>query len=241
MSRRAPVGVFDSGMGGFGVAAAIRRLLPHESVLYLGDTAHRPFGPRSATEVAEYAQAAEAFFAREGAKAWVIACNTASVVASELEGRLPVVEMVAPAVESAARLAPASLALLGTLGTIRSGVYQRALAQRLPSVRVVAQACEEALRLAEAGGGDDPARLRALLAECLSAAAGCEATILGCTDFTCVRPVLEEVNRGRTLLIDPAEAAVKCAERQVAGLPSELQHQTIGEAQRRPRAEQFQR
>src|SRR5947199_40062 len=78
-----------------------------------------------------------------------------------------------------------------------------------PPVRVVAQACEEALRLAEAGGGDDPARLRALLAECLSAAAGCEATILGCTDFTCVRPVLEEVNRGRTLLIDPAEAAVE--------------------------------
>jgi glutamate racemase len=208
MNRASPIGVFDSGLGGFGVAAIIRSLLPAESILYLGDIAHRPFGPRPGAEVADYTRAAEAFFAREGAKAFVIACNTASVVASDLAGLLPAVEMVAPAVELAAASAPGSVGVLGTLGTIQSGAHQRALAAALPAARVVAEPCEAALRLAEAGGGDDQARLRALLADCIDAVAGCDVTILACTDFTCVRPVLDEVNGGRTTLIDPAEAAV---------------------------------
>ncbi len=208
MTAAAPIGVFDSGMGGFGVAAFIRSLLPAESILYLGDVAHRPYGPRPAAEVAGYTRAAEAFFRREGAKAFVIACNTASVVASELPGLLPTVEMVAPAVQLAAAGAPSSVGVLGTLGTIQSGAYQRALAAALPKADVVAEPCEDALRLAEAGGGDDRARLRTLLAECIDAVERCEVTILACTDFTCVRPALDEVNSGRTALIDPAEAAV---------------------------------
>jgi glutamate racemase len=209
MSSSAPIGVFDSGLGGFAVADFIHRLMPSESVLYLGDVAHRPFGPRPAADVAEYTRAAEAFFAAESAKAFVIACNTASVVASELHGLLPVVEMVEPAVAAAAALQPASVGVLGTLGTVRSGAYQRALSAALPGASVVAQFCEEALRLAEVGGGDDPALLRSLLAECVDAVAGCEVTILACTDFTCVRPVLDAVNRGRTTVVDPAEAAVR--------------------------------
>ena len=209
MSAQAPVGVFDSGLGGFGVAAFVRRQLPRESILYLGDVAHRPYGPRPAVEVAERTRAAEAFLAREGAKAFVVACNTASVVAGELRGLLPAVEMVGPAVEEVAGLAPQSVGVLGTLGTVRSGAYQRALAAALPSAAVVAHPCEEALRLAEVGGGDDPERLRTLLRECLDAVQGCEAVILACTDFTCVRPALDEANDGRTRLVDPAEAAVQ--------------------------------
>lgn len=209
MSSSAPIGVFDSGLGGFAVADFIHRLMPSESVLYLGDVAHRPFGPRPAADVAEYTRAAEAFFAGEGAKAFVIACNTASVLASELRGLLPAVEMVEPAVRAAAALRPRSVGVVGTLGTVESGTYQRALGRAMPGARVVARPCEEALRLAEAGGGGDPALLRSLLAECLEAVAGCEVTILACTDFTCVRAALDEVNQARTLLLDPAEAAVR--------------------------------
>ena len=208
MRATAPVGIFDSGLGGFGVAGFVRKLLPAESILYLGDIAHRPFGPRPAAEVAERTRAAEEFFAREGAKAFVIACNTASVVASELRHLLPAVEMVAPAVELAAAAAPASVGVLATSGTVDSGAYQRALAAAIPGVRVVAHPAEEALRLAEAGGGDDPGALRRLLDRAVATVAGCDVTILACTDFTCVRPALDEVNGGRTELIDPAEAAV---------------------------------
>jgi glutamate racemase len=202
------VGIFDSGMGGFPVAAAVRRLLPSESILYLADIAHRPYGPRPAGEVALFARAAESFFHARGAKAMVVACNTASVVVDELDGLLPTVGMVRPAVEAAAAMAPRSVGLLGTLGTVASGVYQRHLAQAIPGVSVVAQPCEAALRLAELGGGEDQELLSRLLAECLEPVAACQVTLLACTDFTCVRLVLDRVNRDRTRLLDPAESAV---------------------------------
>jgi glutamate racemase len=195
-------------MGGFAVAAAIRRQLPSESILYLADIAHRPYGPRPADEVAEYARAAEAFFQSRGAKAMVVACNTASVVVDELQGLMPAVGMVRPAVQSAAAMAPRSVGLLGTLGTVSSGVYQRHLALAIPGVQVVVQPCEAALRLAERGGGEDAELLSRLLGECLDAVAACQVTLLACTDFTCVRPVLDRVNRDRTHLLDPAESVV---------------------------------
>ncbi|HZV52452.1 MAG TPA: aspartate/glutamate racemase family protein [Candidatus Dormibacteraeota bacterium] len=217
MSRDAPVGVFDSGMGGLAVAACIARDLPSESILYLGDVEHRPFGPRTAAEVAEYARAAEAFFQAQGAKAMVIACNTASVVADRLRGLLPVVEMVGPAVAAAAELRPRSIAVLGTSGTVASGVYQRALAAALPGTPVVARACECALRLAERGGGDDQALLERRLGECLEAVVGYDVAILACTDFTCVRATLDRVNAGRLRLLDPAEAVAAQLRRLLEG------------------------
>ncbi|HZU17361.1 MAG TPA: glutamate racemase [Candidatus Dormibacteraeota bacterium] len=217
MNREAPVGVFDSGMGGLAVAACIARELPSESILYLGDVEHRPYGPRPAAEVAEYARAAEAFFQTQGAKAMVIACNTASVVADRLRGALPVVGMVEPAVAAAVELRPRAIAVLGTRGTVDSGAYQRALAAALPEARVVGRACERVLRLAEVGGGDDPELLERLLAECLDGVLDCDLAILACTDFTCVRPALDRVNTSRLRLLDPARAVAAELRRRLEG------------------------
>lgn len=206
-SADAPVGVFDSGLGGLAVVAEMGRLMPAESILYLGDVANRPYGPQPPAVVAERARAAEAFLHAGGAKAMVVACNTASVVAGELRGLLPIVEMVRPAVRAAGELRPASVGVLGTTGTVESGAYQRELAAAVPGLRVVGHPCEDALRLAEVGGGDDPARLERLLGECLGAVAECDVAILACTDFTCVRAALDRVNAAGTPLVDPASAA----------------------------------
>lgn len=211
MTRDMPIGVFDSGMGGFGVTSRIMRLMPAESILYLADTAHLPFGPRPADAVGEYVREAEAFFAAEGAKAMVIACNTASVVVDRLRGLVPVVEMVVPACRETLALHPRQVGILGTKGTIESGAYERELHRRNPIVGVVSQACEDALRLAEQGGGDDAGLLERLLGSCVEPviATGCDVVILACTDFTCVRPTLDMINAGRTRFVDPAEAAAR--------------------------------
>jgi glutamate racemase len=218
MSPSDPVGVFDSGMGGFAVASILARQLPNERILYLGDIAHRPYGPRPAIQVARYLRWAEEFFVEAGCKAMVIACNTASVAVDATTGLLPTVDMVAPSIAAALALRPGKIGILGTRGTIDSGVYQRRLEAAGSSAPVVAHACEEALRLAERGGGDDQGLLERLLAGCLEPVSGCDVVILACTDFTCVRGTLDRVNKGRAVLIDPAGAVVDQLELMLGGL-----------------------
>ncbi|PKW16169.1 glutamate racemase [Saccharopolyspora spinosa] len=199
------VGIFDAGIGGLPLAAMLRRRAPQHRLVYLGDAARRPYGPRPGAEVARFLGQAEQFFVRAGCDAWVIACNTASVVAAEADvGAIPFVDMVS-AVREAVRMAPVGpVGVLATAGTVASGALPRALPER----EVFQVATEELLRLAEEGGGDDPVRLRRLARRAMEqiTAAGCASAVLACTDFTCILDAMRAAEPGFAL-IDPVESA----------------------------------
>lgn len=203
---RASVGVFDAGIGGLPLASALRRRAPQHRLVYLGDAARRPYGPRPAAEVARFLGEAERFFLRAGCDVWVIACNTASVVAGDAGiGALPCVDMVS-AVRESVRTAPEGpVGVLATAGTVASGVLPRAL----PDRGVFQVATEELLRLAEEGGGDDPVRLGRLAEQAMAEVigAGCTSAVLACTDFTCILDTMRAAAPGFPV-IDPLTSAV---------------------------------
>lgn len=204
------VGVFDAGIGGLPIAKRIRTAAPGASILYLGDTARRPYGPQPREAIMRYVSQVERFMSDADVDVWIIACNTASVVAEEtLVGLLPFVDMVAAATSCVSPETLGPIGVLGTEGTIASGAFTRAL----PDFEVLGVAAEELLRLAELGGGDDPALLYQLAHKCAAALieSHVTTTILACTDFTCILPTMEQAFGAGMKLIDPADRAVELA------------------------------
>jgi glutamate racemase len=200
----AVVGVFDAGIGGVPLAAILDQ--EGHKVVYLGDAARRPYGPQPNDVVAGYVAQAEQFFAEAGCDAWVIACNTASVVASTvLCGLIPCVDMVSAVMHQYPASGSGTVGLLATAGTVASGAYAAAL----DTYDVHQVATEDLLRIAEEGGGDSE-RLRALAREAFDElrAAGCHDAVLACTDFTCVMEDLLAV-ADEIELVDPLDAAVR--------------------------------
>lgn len=200
------IGVFDAGIGGLPVARGLIRAVPSVSICYLADSARRPYGPQSHADVVGYVREAEEFFVRQGVDAWVIACNTASVVAPEsVHRRLPCVDMV----EAIGRVLPDSsvgpIALLGTQGTVASGV----IPHRYPDRTWVSIATERLLRYAEEGIADAP-EVDEILTGLATRLAGESAAhaVLACTDYTCVLPTMTARLPGVTLL-DPLDGAVR--------------------------------
>jgi glutamate racemase len=204
---RASVGIFDAGIGGLPLAAVLRRRARQHRLVYLGDAARRPYGPRPGADVARFLGQAERFFSQAGCDVWVIACNTASAVIPEADvGALPFVDMVS-AVREAVRTAPEGpVGVLATAGTVASGALPRALPER----EVFQLATEELLRLAEEGGGDDPRALRRLAEQAMAqiTAAGCTSAVLACTDFTCIVDTMRAAAPGLPL-IDPVETTAE--------------------------------
>ena len=207
---RAPIGIFDSGVGGLTVLSALRRRLPGEDFVYLGDTARLPYGTKSAATVQRYAVNAAAHLAEHGIKLLVVACNTASSYALDaLQTALPVpvVGVVEPGVRAAVATGAQRIGVIGTEGTVRSGAYQRTLAARAPAVEVEAAACPLLVPLAEEGWGDHPVTdqvARHYLAPLL--AWGAQTLILGCTHYPLLRPSLQRVVGTGVRLVDSADA-----------------------------------
>lgn len=214
-----PIGMFDSGFGGLTVARAVIDVLPKESLVYIGDTGRYPYGPRPASEVREFAlEIAWSLVNDHNAKAIVVACNTASAAAfNELADVLPV--PVVSVVEPGARaLAVATtvrrVGVIGTVGTISSGAYQRALADVDASLELTATACPGFVEFVERGQthGDEVM----LLAERLLAPvidAGIDALLLGCTHYPYLSRVISEVmGTGVTLVSSADETAFALAE-----------------------------
>jgi glutamate racemase len=206
--RSLPVAVFDSGVGGLTVLHECLVSLPHEDFLYLGDTARFPYGDRSAEELLEFARELAAILLERGAKALVLACNSATAAAApalraELEQRLPVVAVVRP--ES--RLAAAAtkngrVGLIATPATVQSGAYAKALAETAPDAELHAVASAELAPLIQAGGDVDHRVLSCVEGACRPLkSAGVDTVILGCTHYPLVRPVLQrELGRGVTIV-----------------------------------------
>ena len=218
----APIGVFDSGVGGLTVLKSLEAALPGERFVYLGDTARLPYGTKSPSTVQRYAvQAAHAVVER-GGKALVIACNTASAVAldalRDAYRPLPVFGVVDPGAEAACRASRAGrIAVIGTESTVRGGAYQRAILSRRPDARVLARACPLLVTLAEEGWitGEVPERVvEAYLGEWLSEDSHPDCLLLGCTHFPILAPLMQRIGGTGLTLVDSAAttaAAVKLA------------------------------
>jgi glutamate racemase len=218
------IGVFDSGVGGLTVVRAVTELLPAESLLYLGDTARVPYGSKSAETVERYSLMATRFLLGEGVRMILVACNTASAFALDrLTGELPV--PVLGAIEPGARAALAKtrsgrIGVLGTLGTIRSQAYPRAI-ERLAGrhVSVAAKACPLFVPLADEGWTDGPvveAVARRYLGELRAEAPELDVIVLGCTHYPLLRDVITAVSRelfGHDIAVVDSAAAMAEATR----------------------------
>jgi len=183
----APIGIFDSGVGGLTVARAISQQLPAESLLYVGDTAHSPYGPKPIADVRRYSLEVLDTLVEQGVKMLVIACNTASsAMLRDARERydVPVVEVIGPAVRTAVATSRSGrIGVIGTLGTISSGAYQDML-QIAPGVEVFTQACPLFVEFVERGVTGSPEVLRAA-EEYLAPLreAGVDTLVLGCTHY----------------------------------------------------------
>jgi glutamate racemase len=220
VNRQAPIGVFDSGLGGLTVAGALLRELPQERILYFGDTARVPYGPKSPDTVRRYAHEISDWLRDEGVKAIVVACNTATAHAlSELVATVgvPVIGVVEPGARAAVEHGPGPIGIIGTAGTIASGAYAKAVWALAPETTIVSQACPLFVPLVEEGWTDHPAtRLiaREYLAPLL--AARVRSVVLGCTHYPLLRPLLTDVLGPQVSLIDSAAATAAATARLLA-------------------------
>jgi glutamate racemase len=206
----AAVGVFDSGIGGLTVAKEVIRQLPHESVIYFGDTARVPYGPKSPETVRRYSREIAAFLRDEGVKSIVIACNTATAHALNVlreEMAMPVIGVVEPGARAAVKATSGGhIGVIGTVGTIKSGAYERAIRALDPDVIITARACPLFVPLVEEGWTDHDAT-RLIAREYLQPllAAKIDTLVLGCTHYPLLKPLLRDVLGPDVCLIDSAE------------------------------------
>jgi glutamate racemase len=238
----APLGVFDSGLGGLTVAAALRRALPAERIIYLGDTARVPYGTRSAETVVRYARGCAKLLLERGVKALIIACNTVSAVAVDIlraELDLPVLGVVEPGARAALEALLHSgrggpVGVLGTAGTVASGAYPRAVSQLSTRLEVVAQAAPLLVPLVEEGwlSGDVPRLAVRRYVEPL-VAAKVNVIVLGCTHYPLLKPLIAEV---AAELAGHAIPVVDSAEATAAAVRAWIADEKVAPAQSLPAA-----
>lgn len=208
--KKQPIGVFDSGLGGLTILNALRRTLPHEDLIYFGDTANVPYGSKSRAAVTRFSLAIARFLQEQGVKLIVVACNTASALAlGELRKQcaVPMLGVIEPGAEKAVQTTRNKcIAVLGTEGTIKSAAYAKALAKRNKQIRVVQQACPLFVPLVEENWTHKPAA-RLIAQEYLAPVkkSGADTVILGCTHYPILKPVLARLLGRSVRLVDSAD------------------------------------
>ncbi len=209
-----PIGVFDSGLGGLTVARALHRLLPHEDIVYLGDTARVPYGTKSPATVVRFACEDMQFLMHERVKAVVVACNTVSAWAlPTLEQRfhVPVFGVILPGARAAlAATRSGRIGVIATNATIRSQAYNKAILARDDTVRIIARACPLLVPLVEEGWMDHPVAvtvLREYLTPLLKW--DMDTLVLGCTHYPVLKKAIHEVAGPGVRLVDSADTCAK--------------------------------
>jgi len=215
------IGVFDSGVGGLTVLHELRQLLPSENLVYLGDTAHVPYGTKSAETVRKYSLEAANFLVHKQVKMVVVACNTASSVALELLQRqllVPVVGVIAPGAQRAVSLTRSGVVgVIGTEGTVASDAYPQALRALNAQIKVFSASCPLFVPLAEEGWAQHAiAELaaREYLAPLL--AAQIDTLVLGCTHYPLLKPILQQVLPPQVQMVDSAQETAYTVQRMLA-------------------------
>ena len=219
----APIGVFDSGVGGLSVLRALRQALPHETLHYVADSGHAPYGDKPPAFIQQRAETLTAFLQAQGAKAVVVACNTVTGLSiAALRARfhdLPIVA-IEPAVKPAvAATRSGVVGVLATQNTVNSAGLARLIAQHGAGVQVLAQACPGWADRVEQGDLDSPsteAAVRERVAPLL--AAGADTLVLGCTHYPFLGPVIRRVAGPNVTILDPAPAVARELHRRLLGL-----------------------
>ncbi len=212
--RRAPIGLWDSGIGGLTVMRALLESVPHERLVYFGDTARVPYGSKSPETITRFAIENTLFLLRHDIKFLVVACNTASAVALDtLRKRftLPIVGMIESGAAAAVQAsASGRIGVIGTVGTVASGSYTRAITTLRPDAQVTSAACPLFVPLAEEGVTEHDA-VRLIAREYLApiADARVDTVILGCTHYPLLARVIGEVLGPHVQLVDSGRAAAR--------------------------------
>ena len=213
-AKSSPIGVFDSGIGGLTVVAEIMRQLPNEEIVYFGDTARLPYGPKSNETVTQFAVQDAEFLLEHGVKNVVVACNTASSIAIEaLSSRyeVPVIGVIEPgALAAVSSTLTGKVGVIGTEGTIASGAYRRAITRLDRDIEVIETSCPLFVPLAEEGWTDREVTL-VIAHEYLTPLrdAAIDVLVLGCTHYPILKATIAKVFGPSVKLIDSAEETAK--------------------------------
>ncbi len=206
-----PIGVFDSGIGGLTVANAIQKVLPNESLVYFGDTAHLPYGDKSPDSIKYYAIRISQFLLKQQCKMIVIACNTASAMAYEtvkdfVGDAVPVVDVINPVVEHVTALsATKKIGVIGTKGTIKSDIYAKKIHARNKKLDVASLATPLLAPMIEEGFFNNKIS-RTVIGSYLDSRklAKIDSLILACTHYPLIKPEVEDYYKGKVRIVDSA-------------------------------------
>jgi len=209
-----PIGVFDSGVGGLTVFRAISRALPHEPLIYLGDSARVPYGTKSPQIVTRYALEAANHLLGRGIKMLVVACNTATAAALPiLQEKLdiPVIGVVEPGARAAVERSRGRIGVIATEGTVRSRAYTKAIHQIDPKAEVIESPAPLFVPLAEEGWANTHVarEVAGIYLEPLIDA-GIDTLVLGCTHYPILRNTIEQVVGDQVQIVDSAETTADC-------------------------------
>lgn len=211
ITKSNPIGIFDSGVGGLTVFKEIRNQFPSEDLVYFGDTARVPYGPKSPSTVIEYSIQNARFLLQCGAKLIVVACNTSSSVALEKLAEImsvPVLGVINPGAQRAVSTTrKGRIGVIGTEGTIRSNAYSDAIFKLDPDVRVYSRACPLFVSLAEEGWEDHPVT-KMVIEEYLTPLLShdIDTLVLGCTHYPILKNAIQDFVGDKIKLVDSAEA-----------------------------------
>ncbi len=212
---KAPIGIFDSGIGGLTVASSVSKAFPKESILYFGDTAHLPYGEKSIESIQKYAVEITEFLLEKGCKMIVIACNSASAAAYELlsenyGNRVPVVDVISPLVELISSKSYAKVGVMATKATVISDVYSKKLMELKPGIEVVNLAAGLLVTMIEEGFFNNDIS-NAVLHKYLTYPdfEDIEALLLACTHYPLLRPEIESFYKGRVAVYDSVDSVTE--------------------------------
>jgi glutamate racemase len=213
-SNGGPIGIFDSGVGGLTVFREIARALPHESLIYLGDSARVPYGTKSPQTVVRYSLEAANHLLARGIKMMVVACNTATSAAlPALQDKLqiPVIGVIEPGARAAVKQTRGKIGVIATEGTVKSKAYTRAIHALEPHIDVIESAAPLFVSLAEEGWANTHVarEVAEIYLEPLIDS-GIDTLVLGCTHYPILRPTIEQVVGDQVAIVDSAETTAEC-------------------------------
>jgi glutamate racemase len=202
-----PIGVFDSGVGGFSVVKAIFETVPNEEIVYFGDTARAPYGTRLKYELSLFARQTMRFLISQNCKAVAVACNTtcATCLPELFDYGVPIIEILTPAAQEAALYD--KIGVFATRATARSAVHEKEIKKINPNAIVLGAACDKLVPLIESGHTDSP-EILAAVREYFSLVEGVECLIMGCTHYPLISGAIKKIT-GDLKLIDPAKGAAQ--------------------------------
>ncbi|WP_142433491.1 glutamate racemase [Enterococcus mundtii] len=207
LTDKRPIGFIDSGVGGLTVVKEALKQLPNENILYVGDTARCPYGPRPAEQVVAYTWEMTNYLVEKGIKMLVIACNTATAVAlEEIKATLsiPVIGVILPGTRAAVKQTKNHrVGVIGTIGTVKSAAYETALLDKAPELKVTSLACPKFVSVVESKEYRSSVAKK-IVAQTLAPLElkGIDTLILGCTHYPLLRPIIQNVMGDKVMLID---------------------------------------